>query len=80
MTFIVKINYAHFSGAQAALAGFSNLVPFSRIFSMLMASTAGYGILPAVNTSQHVMPNDHCIVQQIFQMSDGETVATDAKP
>ena len=58
---IVIAHHTYFSGAQAALLGFSSLVPFSSTFSILMASTAGYGILPALNTSQHVTPNDHCM-------------------
>ena len=57
---VVVINLlAYYSGAQAIFSGFSSLVPFSRILSILMASMPEYGILPPLNPSQQVMPNAH---------------------
>lgn len=51
----------HANFGQAALTGFSNLSPPSSILTRVTGFTPGYGVLPALNTSQQVIPNDHCI-------------------
>jgi len=60
--------WTYTSALQAAFGGFSSLCPPSNIFRSDMGSTAGYGILPAMNISQDVTPKAHC-ERHIFWVS-----------
>ena len=49
----------YISSEQDAFCGFSSLCPVCSTFNRPMAGIPGYGILPQVNISQTVTPNDH---------------------
>ena len=51
---------------QAALFGLSSLFPLSKYLTRVNGSTAGYGVRPALNTSQQVIPNDHWKIKWII--------------
>ena len=61
--------WTYTSAAQAGLGGFSSLCPLSSIFRTDVGSSAGYGTLPAMNTSQHVTPNAHWVRNRVSNCS-----------